>query len=138
MRILIWPIPKIGGERGSNAPAQAIVSQGFSQKSEYRYHQNQPRNAAVKSCAKLRRGVLAKRDGPPRRGFSVAVTLGIRQEKNGFPAVFNVEADPREENDVFGTNAWVIGPYLKVVGEYLKSLEKYPNPKPVNLTEFGK
>lgn len=130
MRILIWLIPKIGGERGSNAPAQAIVSQGFSQKSEYRYHQNQPRNAAVKSCAKLRRGVLAKRDGPPRRGFSVAVTLGIRQEKNGFPAVFNVEADPRD--------AWVIGPYLKVVGEYLKSLEKYPNPKPVNLTEFGK
>jgi hypothetical protein len=49
--------------------------------------------------------------------------LGIRQEKNGFPAVFNVEADPREENDVFGTYAWVIGPYLKVVGEYLKSLE---------------
>jgi arylsulfatase len=64
--------------------------------------------------------------------------LGIRQEKNGFPALFNIEADPREENDVFGTNAWVIGPYLKVIGEYMKSLEKYPNPKPVNLTEFGK
>jgi hypothetical protein len=36
------------------------------------------------------------------------------------------------------TNAWVIGVYLKVIGEYQKSLEKYPNPKPVNLTEFGK
>jgi arylsulfatase len=64
--------------------------------------------------------------------------LGIRQEGNGFPALFNIEADPREGNNVFGTNAWVIGPYLKVIGEYLKTLEKYPNPKPVMLTEFGK
>ena len=63
---------------------------------------------------------------------------GIRQEGNGFPAIFNIEADPREENNVIGTNAWVIGPYLKVIGEYMKTLEKYPNPKPVNLTEFGK
>jgi arylsulfatase A-like enzyme len=30
---------------------------------------------------------------------------GIRQEGNGFPAVFNIEADPREENNVFGTAA---------------------------------
>jgi arylsulfatase len=64
--------------------------------------------------------------------------LGIRQEGNGFPALFNIEADPREENNIFGTSAWVIGPYLKVIGEYMKTLEKYPNPKPVNLTEFGK
>jgi arylsulfatase len=64
--------------------------------------------------------------------------LGIRQEGNGFPALFNIEADQREENNIFGTNAWVIGPYLKVIGEYMKTLEKYPNPKPVNLTEFGR
>ncbi len=63
---------------------------------------------------------------------------GARQEGNGFPAIFNIEADPREENNVLGTSAWVIGPYLKLVGEYLRSLEKYPNPKPVNMTEFGK
>ena len=63
---------------------------------------------------------------------------GARQEGNGFPAIFNIEADPREENNIVGTTGWVIGPYLKLVGEYQKSLEKYPNPKPVNLTEFGK
>jgi arylsulfatase len=63
---------------------------------------------------------------------------GARHEGNGFPAIFNIEADPREEYNVVGTSAWVIGPYLKVIGEYMKSLEKYPNPKPVNLTEFGK
>jgi hypothetical protein len=31
----------------------------------------------------------------------------------------------------------VIGDYLKLIGEYQKSLEKYPNPKAVNLTQFG-
>jgi arylsulfatase len=63
---------------------------------------------------------------------------GIRLEGNGFPAIFNIEADPREENNILGTAAWVIGPYLKLIGEYMKTLEKYPNPKPVRLTEFGK
>jgi hypothetical protein len=63
---------------------------------------------------------------------------GARLEGNGFPAIFNIEADPREENNVVGTAAWVIGPYLKAIGEYYKTLEKYPNPKPVRLTEFGK
>jgi arylsulfatase len=63
---------------------------------------------------------------------------GIREEGNGFPVIFNIEADPREENNVLGISAWVIGPYLKVIGEYYKTLEKYPNPKPVRLTEFGK
>jgi arylsulfatase len=63
---------------------------------------------------------------------------GQRQDGNGFPAIFNIEADPREEVNVFGTSAWVIGPYLQVVGEYQQSLEEYPNPPAVNLTQFGK
>lgn len=62
---------------------------------------------------------------------------GRRAEGNGFPAIFNIEADPREEVNILGTSAWVIGPYLKLIGEYQKSLEKYPNPKAVNLTDFG-
>jgi hypothetical protein len=40
--------------------------------------------------------------------------------------------------NIIGWNALVIGPYLKVVGEYMKSLENFPNPKAVNMTEFGK
>ncbi len=63
---------------------------------------------------------------------------GARQEGNGFPAIFNIEADPREENNILAFAAWVIGPYLKLVGEYQKTLEKHPNPKAVNLTQFGK
>ena len=31
-----------------------------------------------------------------------------------------------------------VGPYLKVIGEYLKTLEKFPNPRPVNMTQFTK
>ena len=56
----------------------------------------------------------------------------------GYPAIFNVEADPREEINIVARTAWVIGPYLRLIGEYQKSLEKYPNPRAVNLTEFGK
>jgi hypothetical protein len=63
---------------------------------------------------------------------------GYRMEGAGYPAIFNIEADPREENNIVGWSAWVIGPYLKVVKEYMKTLEKYPNPKAVNMTEFGK
>lgn len=63
---------------------------------------------------------------------------GRRAEGNGFPAIFNIEADPREEVNVLGTSTWVLAPYLKVIGEYQKSLEKYPNPKAVDLTQFGR
>lgn len=70
---------------------------------------------------------------PPMSGLA-----GRRAEGNGFPAIFNIEADPREEINVIGTSAWVIGPYLRIVGEYMKTLEKYPNPKAVNMTQFGR
>jgi arylsulfatase len=63
---------------------------------------------------------------------------GHRLEGNGFPAVFNIESDPREEVNILGTFAWVIGPYLKVVNDYRKTLEKFPNPRAVNMTEFSR
>jgi arylsulfatase len=57
---------------------------------------------------------------------------------NGFPAIYNIEADPREEVNILADTGWMIGQYLKIIGEYQKTLEKYPNPKAVKLTEFGK
>lgn len=63
---------------------------------------------------------------------------GNRVDGNGFPTIFNIEADPREEMNILATSAWVLGPYLKSIGEYQKSLEKYPNPKAVSLTDFSK
>jgi arylsulfatase A-like enzyme len=61
---------------------------------------------------------------------------GVRVEGNGFPAIYNIEADPREEVNILGTSAWVVGPYLKVISDYRKTLEKFPNPKAVSLTDF--
>ena len=63
---------------------------------------------------------------------------GYREEGNGFPAIFNIEADQREEVNILATHGWVINQYLRLIGQYQKSLEKYPNPKAVNLTEFSK
>ena len=61
--------------------------------------------------------------------ITIEVVAGIRLEGNGFASIFNIEADPREEVNVVGTNGWVIPPYLQTIGEYLKALEQYPNPK---------
>jgi arylsulfatase len=63
---------------------------------------------------------------------------GNRVEMSGYPAIYNIEQDPREEVNVIATNGWVIGQYRRLIGEYQKSLEKYPNPKAVNMTEFGR
>ena len=62
---------------------------------------------------------------------------GRRAEGNGFPAIFNIEADPREEVNVLGTSTWVLGPYLGMINAYRKSLAQHPNPKAVDLTRFG-
>jgi arylsulfatase len=61
---------------------------------------------------------------------------GVRLEGNSMPAVYNIEADPREENNLLAVMGWIVPNYMQLIGEYMKSLEKYPNPAPVNLTEF--
>jgi hypothetical protein len=61
---------------------------------------------------------------------------GYRAEGNGYPAIFNIEQDPREENNISASSGWVIAQYMRLIGEYQKTLEKYPNPKAVNLTDF--
>ena len=47
---------------------------------------------------------------------------------NGYPKVFNIEADPREQFNIGAQYEWVIGPVLKPVKAYLESVTKYPNP----------
>jgi arylsulfatase len=63
-------------------------------------------------------------------------TSAARIPKNGYPAVFNIEADPREEYDVGPEESWVVGKYMPYVAKYYRSLRKHPNPKPANITEF--
>jgi arylsulfatase A-like enzyme len=69
---------------------------------------------------------------------AVAGVGGYRAEGAGYPTIFNVEQDPREEVNVNAATGWVIPQYMRVIGEYQKSLEKYPNPTAVNLTQFGR
>jgi len=61
---------------------------------------------------------------------------GHRSQLNGMPAIYNIENDPREEDNLIASKAWTFRLYMKVIGEYYISLEKYPNPKGVSLTKF--
>jgi len=55
---------------------------------------------------------------------------------NGYPKIFNIESDPREEYNIGAVYEWVIGPTLKVVEEYKAALRRYPNPPAANITRF--
>ncbi len=55
---------------------------------------------------------------------------------NGYPKVFNIEADPQEDLNVAEGYAWVIDPVLKAIVQYKASLKAHPNPPAPNLTRF--
>ena len=61
---------------------------------------------------------------------------GYRVEGMGYPAVYNIARDPREQMNQVGTEAWVIASYMKIIGAYKASLEEHPNPPGFRLTEF--
>lgn len=44
--------------------------------------------------------------------------------KNPTPTLFNLYTDPREEKPT--VDSWVVGPMLKIVGEFEQSVKKYP------------
>jgi arylsulfatase A-like enzyme len=75
---------------------------------------------------------------PGRSGWGGANLLpgtgGSAAAMNGYPKIFNIESDPREEYNIGTQYEWVIGPVLKAVEEYKASLAKHPNPPAANLT----
>jgi arylsulfatase A-like enzyme len=77
---------------------------------------------------------------PGRSGWGGATLLGgtggSAAPMNGYPKVFNIEADPREEHNIGAMYEWVIGPVLKSVEDYKGSLAKHPNPPAANITRF--
>ena len=77
---------------------------------------------------------------PSRNGDGGATLLGgvgtSAAPMNGYPRVFNIEADPREERNIGEMYEWVAGPLLKAVEEYKASVAKYPNPPAANMTQF--
>jgi arylsulfatase A-like enzyme len=77
---------------------------------------------------------------PGRSGWDGATLMGgvgtSAAPMNGYPKVFNIESDPREEHNIGAMYEWVIGPVLKAVEQYKASLAKYPNPPAANMTRF--
>lgn len=63
-------------------------------------------------------------------------TQANRIQQNGYPKVYNIAQDPREEYDVGAPESWVAGQYMKVIQQYLATLKGHPNPPPANLTDF--
>lgn len=59
-----------------------------------------------------------------------------RLPHNGYPRIYNIKADPREEEDVGTLETWVVGQYMRVVLQYLATLEEHPNPPASNFTDF--
>jgi len=55
---------------------------------------------------------------------------------NGYPKVFNIESDTREEHNIGEIYNWVIGPILKLVETYKATLAKHPNAPTANMTKF--
>jgi arylsulfatase len=63
--------------------------------------------------------------------------VGTAIETAGFPQIFNIEVDPKERVDqAVNGSGWVLGVYPKIIAEYKKTLEQYPNPPVPNLTKF--
>lgn len=63
-------------------------------------------------------------------------TQANRIPHNGYPRIYNIAADPREEYDVGATDSWVAGQYMRVIGRYLATLAEHPNPPASNLTDY--
>jgi len=64
-------------------------------------------------------------------------TNAARIPTNGYPRVFNIEADPREEHDVGAYETWMIGKFMQYVVQYVRTLEEHPNPPASNFVDFG-
>jgi len=68
---------------------------------------------------------------------SFAGYLGKVEETAGLPRIYNIEADPREIQDVaVSGNAWVMAVYAQLVAQYKATLKDHPNPPAPNLTRF--
>jgi arylsulfatase len=69
---------------------------------------------------------------PPMTGI-----FGARMETNGYPIIINLFADHKEEFNIAADHAFVLGPYMQIIGAYKKSLVNDPNPPAFSLTDFN-
>ena len=53
-----------------------------------------------------------------------------------YPTFYNIEMDPHEDIQLAAQFPWVMGQVFEEVDKYRKTLEKYPNPPPPNITKL--
>ena len=53
-----------------------------------------------------------------------------------YPLIYNIESDPREEFNINTSRGWVAGHAMRIIGEYLQTLEDHPNPPAPNLVNY--
>jgi arylsulfatase len=76
--------------------------------------------------------VVGSNTNPTLTGYMASI-----RETAGFPQIYNIEADPKERVNIAHTGSgWVMGPYLKLVGQYKASLKEHPNPPAGNVTKY--
>ena len=46
--------------------------------------------------------------------------------KLGIPLLYNLYTNPQENPDKVITDSWIVGPVLKMVGEFEASVKKFP------------
>lgn len=73
---------------------------------------------------------LSSRGNPAGGGY-----IGTIRETAGYPQIYNIEADPKEQVNVAHLNGWVLAAYLRTIEEYRASLKKFPNPPAPSITD---
>jgi arylsulfatase len=74
---------------------------------------------------------LGSRGNPSTAGY-----VGTIRETAGYPQIYNIEADPKEQLNVAHTNGWLVAKYLQLAGQYRASLQEHPNPPAPSLTDI--
>ena len=74
---------------------------------------------------------LGTRGNPSTAGY-----VGTIRETAGYPQIYNIEADPKEQVNVAHTNGWLVAMYLQIVNQYQATLQDHPNPPAPNLTDI--
>jgi arylsulfatase A-like enzyme len=76
-----------------------------------------------------------RRQTTARKPFFLYLPFSMGHIPN-LPSIFNIEMDPHEDLNVFGSFPFAADPALRDVEEYLKSVRQYPNPPAPNITQF--
>jgi len=74
---------------------------------------------------------LGTRGNPSTAGY-----VGTMRATAGYPQIYNIEADPKEQVNVAHLNGWLVAVYLQLVAQYQATLVDHPNPPAPNLTDI--